>query len=319
MLVPTFNNSFQLKVFNGVSTLFWKDPWCDIGVRLNDLFPSWRLAPRGRAVGDLNNLIALIGNYSVDDGRGDSWSWSRDASGFFKVKPLVISIPNSQLLDCVLGKHLNLNSLIPQKDLAEIMHGLGMVTLLGCGLEWCFFSSVNDANLFQVAGDIDSEAEEEDEDDADKYGVRAGNGLNLHFGQRPVKWFKEQTSVSKVLLPPWLRPSVLRLHRLMEPNSDISLLTSTPMAIYLTVVAAIVELTESVLKKCETRERLHDKLTKFYDYPKFGALFREADKYFYFHNSGLQPQKVMYTQLLVLQDVPLANPDGTLQGVEARS
>ncbi|PWA78185.1 prolyl oligopeptidase family protein [Artemisia annua] len=36
-----------------------------------------------------------------------------------------------------------------------------------------------------------------------------------------------------------------------------------------------VELTESVLKKCETRE---------------------ADKYFYFHNSGLQPQKVMYMQ-----------------------
>ena len=63
-----------------------------------------------------------------------------------------------------------------------------------------------------------------------------------------------------------------------------------------------VELTESVLKKCETREKLHDKLTKFYDYPKFGAPFREADKYFYFHNSGLQPQKVMYMQVyMVLQ------------------
>ncbi|PWA53867.1 prolyl oligopeptidase family protein [Artemisia annua] len=37
-----------------------------------------------------------------------------------------------------------------------------------------------------------------------------------------------------------------------------------------------VELTESVLKKCETREKLHDKLTKFYDYPKFGAPFREC-------------------------------------------
>ncbi|KAI3750731.1 hypothetical protein L2E82_21498 [Cichorium intybus] len=57
-----------------------------------------------------------------------------------------------------------------------------------------------------------------------------------------------------------------------------------------------VDLTESVLKKCETREKLHDKLTKFYDYPKFGAPFREADKYFYFYNSGLQPQKVLYMQ-----------------------
>nr|GEV26276.1 peptidyl-prolyl cis-trans isomerase CYP38, chloroplastic [Tanacetum cinerariifolium] len=37
--------------------------------------------------------------------------------------------------------------------------GLGMVTLLGCRLEWCFFSSVNGANLFQVAGDVESEAE----------------------------------------------------------------------------------------------------------------------------------------------------------------
>ncbi|XP_071712041.1 uncharacterized protein [Rutidosis leptorrhynchoides] len=57
-----------------------------------------------------------------------------------------------------------------------------------------------------------------------------------------------------------------------------------------------VDLTESVLKQCETREKLHDKLTKFYDYPKYGAPFREADKYFYFHNSGLQPQKVLYMQ-----------------------
>ena len=39
------------------------------------------------------------------------------------------------------------------------------------------------------------------------------------------------------------------------------------------------DLTESVLKKCETRGKLNDKLTKFYDYPKYGAPFREADKY----------------------------------------
>ncbi|GJT83670.1 prolyl endopeptidase-like protein [Tanacetum coccineum] len=58
-----------------------------------------------------------------------------------------------------------------------------------------------------------------------------------------------------------------------------------------------VELTEFVLKKCEMRERLHDKLIKSYEYPNFGASFREAEKYFYFHNSRLQPQKVMYMQL----------------------
>ncbi|XP_074379572.1 uncharacterized protein LOC141720834 [Apium graveolens] len=57
-----------------------------------------------------------------------------------------------------------------------------------------------------------------------------------------------------------------------------------------------VNLTESVLKQCETREKLQKKLTEFYDYPKYEAPFREGDKFFYFHNTGLQPQKVLYMQ-----------------------
>ncbi|KAK1388533.1 Prolyl endopeptidase [Heracleum sosnowskyi] len=57
-----------------------------------------------------------------------------------------------------------------------------------------------------------------------------------------------------------------------------------------------VNLTESVFKQCETREKLQNKLTEFYDYPKYEAPFREGDKYFYFHNTGLQPQKVLYMQ-----------------------
>ncbi|GJR31685.1 prolyl endopeptidase-like protein [Tanacetum coccineum] len=64
-----------------------------------------------------------------------------------------------------------------------------------------------------------------------------------------------------------------------------------------------VELTEFVLKKCEMRERLHDKLIKSYEYPNFGASFREAEKYFYFHNSGLQPQKVMYMQVYMVVEL----------------
>lgn len=58
-----------------------------------------------------------------------------------------------------------------------------------------------------------------------------------------------------------------------------------------------VELTESVLKKCDTRDKLREKLTKFYDYPRYDAPFRQADKLFYFHNTGLQPQKVLYMQV----------------------
>ncbi|XP_022860248.1 prolyl endopeptidase-like isoform X2 [Olea europaea var. sylvestris] len=57
-----------------------------------------------------------------------------------------------------------------------------------------------------------------------------------------------------------------------------------------------VKLTDSVLKSCETRDKLRDKLTELYDFPKYDAPFRAGDKYFYFHNTGLQPQKVLYIQ-----------------------
>ncbi|GJY68736.1 RNA-directed DNA polymerase, eukaryota, reverse transcriptase zinc-binding domain protein [Tanacetum coccineum] len=124
-LVSAFLNSFQLKVFNGSSTLFWKDPWCGIRVRLKDLFPrlyaldifqdckvkgrwglidgvwggnwSWRLAPRGRAIRHLNTLISLIGNYALDNSRDDSWSWNGDVSGIFKVKTLATSASLNRL------------------------------------------------------------------------------------------------------------------------------------------------------------------------------------------------------------------------------
>ncbi|KAL2509059.1 Prolyl oligopeptidase family protein [Forsythia ovata] len=57
-----------------------------------------------------------------------------------------------------------------------------------------------------------------------------------------------------------------------------------------------VELTDSVLKTCETREKLHIQLTKMFDFPKYDTPFRAGDKFFYFHNTGLQPQKVLYIQ-----------------------
>lgn len=60
-----------------------------------------------------------------------------------------------------------------------------------------------------------------------------------------------------------------------------------------------VKLTDSVLKSCETRDKLRDKLTELYDFPKYDAPFRAGDKYFYFHNTGLQPQKVLYIQVLI--------------------
>ncbi|KAK6115135.1 hypothetical protein DH2020_007404 [Rehmannia glutinosa] len=77
-------------------------------------------------------------------------------------------------------------------------------------------------------------------------------------------------------------------------------------------------LTDSVLKTCETREKLREKLTKLYDFPKYNAPFREGDKYFYFHNTGLQPQTVLYVQDSldgkpeVLLDPNTLSEDGTV-------
>lgn len=132
-----------MKVFNGSNTLFWKDPWCDNGVCLKDSFPrlfalelqqdckvkdrwcttegvwggnwSWRLSPRGRAVSDLNYLLATVGNFTLGDDRDNVWSWSWDASGTFKVKTLATIVQNSILSGCDICNHHLWNSLVARK------------------------------------------------------------------------------------------------------------------------------------------------------------------------------------------------------------
>jgi len=58
-----------------------------------------------------------------------------------------------------------------------------------------------------------------------------------------------------------------------------------------------VKLTDSVLQECETRGKLRETITKLFDHPRYYAPFRRADKYFYFHNTGLQPQNILYVQV----------------------
>ncbi|KAL1552457.1 prolyl oligopeptidase [Salvia divinorum] len=78
------------------------------------------------------------------------------------------------------------------------------------------------------------------------------------------------------------------------------------------------KLMESVLSKCETRQKLSEKLTEVYDFPRYDAPFRAGDHYFYFHNSGLQPQRVLYIQdnvdgeAEVLVDPNTFSEDGTV-------
>lgn len=60
-----------------------------------------------------------------------------------------------------------------------------------------------------------------------------------------------------------------------------------------------VSLTDSVLSTCETREKLRQQITKLFDHPRYDTPFKRGDKYFYFHNTGLQAQSVLYVQVYI--------------------
>lgn len=62
-----------------------------------------------------------------------------------------------------------------------------------------------------------------------------------------------------------------------------------------------VKLTETVLKTCDVRDKLHEKITKLFDHPRYEAPFRRGNKYFYFHNTGLQAQNVLYVQVCLFK------------------
>ncbi|KAK9205490.1 hypothetical protein WN943_015757 [Citrus x changshan-huyou] len=78
------------------------------------------------------------------------------------------------------------------------------------------------------------------------------------------------------------------------------------------------ELTDSVLNKCDVRDWLREKITKLSDSPRYDAPFKRGNKYFYFHNTGLQPQSVLYVQdsldaeAKVLLDPNTLSEDGTV-------
>src|SRR3989440_8254472 len=77
-------------------------------------------------------------------------------------------------------------------------------------------------------------------------------------------------------------------------------------------------LTEAYLAQIPARERIRERLRRLWDYPKYGAPFHKAGRYFYFKNDGLQNQSVLYTQAAltadpaVLLDPNLLSADGTV-------
>jgi len=77
-------------------------------------------------------------------------------------------------------------------------------------------------------------------------------------------------------------------------------------------------LTNAYLADIPARGRIRDRLTKLWNYPKFGAPFRKAGRYFFFKNDGLQNQSVLYKQASLsanpetLLDPNLLSEDGTV-------
>ncbi|HXE82575.1 MAG TPA: prolyl oligopeptidase family serine peptidase [Gemmatimonadales bacterium] len=76
--------------------------------------------------------------------------------------------------------------------------------------------------------------------------------------------------------------------------------------------------TFAYLEQIPERERIRKRLTALWDYPKYGAPFKKGGRYFFFKNSGLQNQAVLYTQRSltaeseVLLDPNTLSADGTV-------
>ncbi|GKC13749.1 RNA-directed DNA polymerase, eukaryota, reverse transcriptase zinc-binding domain protein [Tanacetum coccineum] len=75
----------------------------------------WRRPPRGRANDDVMDLVSMIGNLYLSSASTDRWSWSKDASGIYKVSTLSNIIQSISLAQCSLGVHHKWNSWIPRK------------------------------------------------------------------------------------------------------------------------------------------------------------------------------------------------------------
>jgi len=84
------------------------------------------------------------------------------------------------------------------------------------------------------------------------------------------------------------------------------------------------KITFDYLRQIPARDRIKDRLTKIWNYERYGIPFKEGGRYFISKNDGLQNQSVVYTmpaldgQMSVLIDPNKLTADGTmaLQGVE---
>ncbi|HWF87741.1 MAG TPA: hypothetical protein VN659_02875, partial [Pyrinomonadaceae bacterium] len=78
------------------------------------------------------------------------------------------------------------------------------------------------------------------------------------------------------------------------------------------------KLTFAFLESIPQRTAIKDRLTKLWNYEKYGIPFKEGNRYFYTRNSGLQNQAVLYTvtaldaQPKMVLDPNTLSADGTV-------
>ena len=76
--------------------------------------------------------------------------------------------------------------------------------------------------------------------------------------------------------------------------------------------------TNDYLSRIPFREKIRERLTKMWNYPRYGVPFREGPYYFYFKNDGLQNQSVLYVkkgldgEAKLLLDPNKLSQDGTI-------
>ncbi|KAB0355591.1 hypothetical protein FD755_021532, partial [Muntiacus reevesi] len=56
------------------------------------------------------------------------------------------------------------------------------------------------------------------------------------------------------------------------------------------------KITVPFLEQCPIRGLYKERMTELYDYPKYSCHFKKGKRYFYFYNTGLQNQRVLYVQ-----------------------
>ena len=78
------------------------------------------------------------------------------------------------------------------------------------------------------------------------------------------------------------------------------------------------KITNNYLSDIPFRDQLKERLTKIWNYPKYGVPFKKGDKYFFFKNNGVQNQYVLYIQNNlddepeILLDPNTLSEDGTI-------